>query len=136
MERKSLSPRQLLLIRQALIVVAIIILAYFAVNYARNVMRYRAKQDELAQMQGHIATAEQEKEQVDRQFDESLSPAVVEEFARKELNWVRPGDEVVIPVGKDVAAPDNSDPTTPPETESPPEIKPNWQLWLELLAGE
>jgi len=136
MNRKSLSPRQLLLIRQALIVVAIIILAYFAVNYARNVMRYRAMQDELAKMQGHVAAAELEKEQVDREFDESLSPAVVEEFARKELNWVRPGDEVVITVGEDTAPPPDAPVVTPTKEDTPPENQPNWQLWLDLLVGD
>ena len=137
MARQSPTPKQLLTLRQAIIVVTIIILAYFAVRYAQNVLRYRTLQDELTQMEGHIAAAENEKEEVNREFDESLSPAVVEEFARREMNWVHPGDEVVITVGD---APSFSD-TPDQKTESSgddkqAESKQNWQLWLELLSDK
>lgn len=137
MSRQSPTPKQLLTLRQVIIVFTIIILAYFAVRYSQNVLKYRALQEELATMEGHIVAAEQEKEQVNREFDESLSPAVVEEFARRELNWVRPGDEVVITVeGGAAPAEHRATVATSTEDESVTETKPNWRLWLELLSGE
>ncbi len=140
MTRRTSPSKQLLTMRQAAIFMGIVALAIFAFMYGRNALRYRELQNELAKMDANIAAVEQEKEDIDREFDESISPAVVEDFVRKVLNWVRPGDEVIVMVSPDAAA--------PPQGGSPSELqnsetgtddkssKAKWQLWLELLAGE
>ncbi len=140
MTRRTSPPKQLLTLRQAAIFIGIVALAIFAFMYGRNALRYRELQKELAKMDANIAAVEEEKKDIDREFDESISPAVVEDFVRKALNWVRPDDEVIVMVGPDASA--------PPQEESPSELKnpgngtddenskANWQLWLELLTGE
>ena len=137
MARQSPTPKQLLTLRQVIIIIGILILSYFAVRYVQNVLRYRELQSELAKMEGYISSAEQEKDRVNRSFDESISPAVVEEFARGEMNWVRKDDEVVITVG--------AEDVTPLQMQSQPgggrqapggTAEPNWQQWLELITGQ
>ena len=138
MTRQTSSPKQLLTLRQAIIFISIVALAVSAFMYGRNVLRYRELQNELTKMDANIATVEREKADIDRAFDESISPAVVEDFVRKVLNWVRPGDKVIIVVNEDAAAAsvrmssasngksDETDANVPKE---------NWQLWLQLLTG-
>ena len=141
MTRRTSPPKQLLTLRQTAIFIGIVALAVFAFMYGRNALRYRELQKELVKMEVNIAAVEREKEDIDREFDESISPAVVEDFVRKALNWVRPGDEVIVMVGPDAAAPSREEsPSEPKDTaengaddENP---KANWQLWLELLTGE
>jgi hypothetical protein len=86
-------------------------------------------------MEGYISAAQSEKEMLNRDFDESVSPAVVEEFARKEMNWVRKNDEVVIVVGDKQPAVPMKERRVLGHTFSTPDDndRPNWELWLELF---
>ena len=59
------------------------------------------------------------------------SDQIVEEQARSEGHMIQEGDNPVIVLGDEGAAPlDNPEPTPIP---SP---KPNWQLWWDLFFGE
>ncbi len=138
MARQSPTPKQLLTLRQALIIVGIVILSYFALKYVQNVLHYRELQHELAKMEGYIDGAQAEKEQLNREFDESVSPAVVEEFARREMNWVRKDDEVVVVVGENKVARPGEAPNAPGRslTAGDGGDRPNWELWLELFTGQ
>ena len=131
MTRQPASPKQLHTARQILIIVGILFLMLFAIKYGRNVLRYRHLQGEVATMEGHIAQVEAEKDDVDRDFDNSLAPAVVEDFAHQ-LGWGRPDEKIIIPVGADANAA-----TSATEAEAAAAAtqarKANWQLWLALL---
>jgi cell division protein FtsB len=134
MARQSPTPKQLLTLRQVIIIIGILVLAFFAVRYVQNVLRYRQLHAELVKMEGHISAAETEKEMVNRSFDESLSPAVVEEFARGEMNWVRKDDEVVITVGDEIDSMRVQKPGTDASNNASGDTStPNWQLWLDLV---
>jgi len=139
MARQTVPQKQFLSLKQAIIILSIIALMFFAFKYGQNVLRYRELQSERAAMDGKIAAVEQEKQDINRAFDDSLSPAVIETFVRSGLGWVRPGDEVIITIGGDSRVAENS--ASPAaagaadggQNEAP---KPNWQLWLDLLAGD
>ncbi len=140
MSRQPIAQKQLLTLRQAIIIIGILALLFFAFKYGQNVLRYRKLQSELAVMDAHVADVEAERTQIDRAFDESLSPANVEEFVRSVLGWVRPGDEVIVSVGENGDAADES--ARPPASSAPEEgahvadqPQPNWQLWLNMLTG-
>ncbi len=138
MTRQSIAQKQLLTLRQAIIIISIIALLFFAFKYGQNVLRYRKLQAESAVMDAHIAEVEVERTQIDRAFDESLSPANVEEFVRGILGWVRPGDEVVVPVGGiDDAAGEPARLAAPSPSEDDvrtDDKQPNWRLWLDMLT--
>jgi len=136
MARQSPTPKQLLTLRQVIIIIGILILAYFAVRYVQNVLHYRELQVELAKMEGYISAAEMEKDRVNRSFDESISPAVVEEFARGEMNWVRKDDEVVITGGEEEVTPLEMQSEGGGHRAGRGAAGPNWQLWLDLLTGQ
>ena len=129
--RQSPTPKQPQLARQALLILGILFLLFFAVKYGRNMLRYRHLQGEAAIMDQHIAQVETEKKDVDRAFDDSLAPAVVEDFAHQ-LGWGRPDEKIIIPVGADANAA-----TSTTEAEAAAAAtqarKANWQLWLALL---
>ena len=136
MARQTPSPKQLLTIRQAIIVIGIIALAYFAFRYGQNVLAYRELQSELGEMDSQISRVDAEKDAINREFDDSLSPAVVEDFARGEMNWVRSGDEVIITLGDDQALPANDSGSTSGSGDSEEEgddVSSNVQLWLKLI---
>jgi hypothetical protein len=138
MTRQPIAQKQLLTLRQAIIIISIVALMFFAFKYGRNVLRYRELQNEWAEMNANIAAVETEQKDVDRAFDESLSPAVVENFVRDELGWTRPGDEVIILVGDHDAITGVALPASPSSAEEnvqAQEPKENWRLWLELLIG-
>lgn len=139
MARQPVAQKQPLTLRQAIIIIGILALMFFAFKYGQNVLRYRKLQSELAVMDTHVSEAEAERAQIDRAFDESLSPANVEEFVRRVLGWVRPGDEVVVSVGESsgiVDAPDHLAASSAPEEDARAEAQqPNWRLWLNILSG-
>ena len=136
MARQTPTPKHLLTARQAIIVIGIVALAYFAFRYSQNVLAYRELQTELGKLDSQISEVDAEKKAINRTFDDSLSPAVVEDFARGEMNWVRSGDEVIITLGEDGAtsaqntgmasASDDGD-------EKKDSVTSNVQLWLNLL---
>jgi len=140
MSRQPAAPKQLLTLRQAIIIIGILALMFFALKYGQNVLRYRKLQSELAVMDAHVTAVEAERTQIDRAFDESLSPANVEEFVRRVLGWVRPDDEIIVSVGENnaivVGEPDGVTASPAPEEEvRTAEQQPNWRLWLNMLTG-
>jgi cell division protein FtsB len=139
MSRQPVAQKQLLTLRQALIIIGILALMFFAFKYGQNVLRYRELQSELSVMDAHVGEVETERTQIDRAFDESLSPANVEEFVRRVLGWVRPGEEVIVSVGgnDDVAGESTrpADASAPEEGHPATEHQPNWRLWLNMLTN-
>ena len=138
MARQTSSPRQTLTWRQIFIFVGIVALLIFALMYARNVLRYRELQNQLQAMDANIASVKMEKEEINRAFDESISPAVVEDFVRQALNWVRPGDQVVVMVGEGAPSLPKQPGASPGQRASADEESPkaNWQLWWDALMGD
>jgi len=133
MTRQPATPKQLQVARQALLVLGILFLLFFAVKYGRNMLRYRHLQAEVATMEGHIAQVEGEKEDVDRAFDDSLAPAVVEDFAHQ-LGWGRPDEQIIVPVGgKQADASSTASAVEDAGNAEPRAPRANWQLWLALL---
>ena len=129
-------PIQRLTVRQVMITVSIVALAYFAFKYGQNVLRYRELQAELARMEANISVIDAEQEVINRAFDESLAPATVDEFAKEDMNWAKKDAEILIPVGR--AMMETMQPKVRGEASAAtiPTQPENWRLWLEMLAGK
>jgi len=139
MARQTSSPKQRLTARQAIITISIVALAYFALKYGQNVLRYRELQAELVRMEANISAVDAQQASINRAFDESLSPATVDNFAKGNMNWVRKGDEVFVTVGssKTMGTTRSKTRGEPPAASQNPEEQPeNWRLWLKMLAGD
>ena len=138
MSRQPVAQKQLLTLRQALIIIGILALVFFAFKYGQNVLRYRELQTELSVMDAHVDEVEAERSQLDRAFDESLSPANVEEFVRSVLGWVRPDEEVIVSAGgSDDITGESTRPAASSASEEDhlaTEQQPNWRLWLNMLT--
>ena len=139
MARHTFSSTQRLTVRQVVITISIVALAYFAFKYGRNVLRYRELQAELAKIEAHIAAVDAQQEVIERTFDESISPQVVDDFAKGDMNWVKNSDEIIITVGgqgKSEPVPVVSEGETSAAAPQPEKQPANWQLWLKMLAGD
>ncbi len=139
MSRQPAIPKQLFTMRQAIIVVSMIALLFFVFKYGQHALRYRHLQSDLQTMQAHVAEVQAEEDEVNNSFDESLSPAVVEDFAHNELGWVHPDDKVIISLGDVPAEPEaaqDGETDAPAEAPDTPASKPNWRLWLDLLTTD
>ncbi len=137
MARQTATQKQLLTLRQAVIVLSIVVLSVFAYKYARNVMQIRATETELVSLHQAVEEVKKQQEDVDQAFIESVSPAKVDETIKRELGWVKPGDIIYVPIPSGdsstpaQALPEAASSSTGPATE---QRKPNWQLWWELIA--
>jgi cell division protein FtsB len=127
-------------LRQAIIILAIIVLMVFAYKYTRNILSIRAAKEQLISLQREVDRVKQRKEEVDEAFIQSVSPAKVDEVAKKELGWVLPGDTVYVSVsgGEDTTGETTqaavANPRGQGEGQGPPQ--PYWRQWWALLAGE
>jgi cell division protein FtsB len=69
-------------------------------------------------------------EVLETQIAFATSEAAVEEAARVEFGWAKPGDQVVIPLPM---------PNLTPQVEATPMPKPtaipNWEIWMALFSG-
>ncbi len=134
MTRPTATQKQLLTFRQGVTILAIFLLSVFAFKYAQNVMRIRAAQEELAELEGAVAGVQEEQAAVDEDFVNSMSPAEVEAFAKEEMGWVQRGELIYIPIP---AAPSTEGETNAPargnsQEKTPP--PPNWRQWMALIT--
>jgi len=135
MTRQTVTQKQLITFRQGVIILAIFLLSLFAFKYAQNVMRIRAAQDELAELEGAVADVQEEQIAVDEDFVNSMSPAVVEAFSKEEMGWVQRGEHIYIPVP--AASPTEGEPKAPSRGDSTQEEAhppPNWRQWMALIT--
>ena len=138
MARPNPAQKQLLTLRQAILILAIIVLILFAIQYTRNVMQIRAARAQLTHLEKAVEEVKTKQEDVDEAFIESVSPAQVDEVAKKELGWVLPGDTVYVPLpgGQRDEAAGEDEATTAAATAGGEDAdsRPNWMLWWSLVA--
>ncbi len=137
MARQTATQKQLLTLRQAAIVLSIVVLSIFAYKYARSVMQIRAAEKDLASLHQAVDEVKNQQELVDQAFIESVSPAKVDETIKRELGWVQPGDTIYVPIPSKRETDSEQSVTAAnvtPSRSQTENLKPNWALWWELIA--
>jgi hypothetical protein len=86
------------------------------------------KQDGVLQAQ--VTQGMQTHAALEAQATYAASDQAVQDWARQEGRDAQPGDQSVIPVGKDGSAPVQQSETAPSPTPMP-----NWQIWWNLFFG-
>ena len=102
------------------------------------IVEFNSRLEELDRLnrQANITRAEatqaaQTKDALETKVAHAGSDQIVEEQARSEGHMIQEGDQPIIILGDEGAAP-----LANPEPTSVPTSKPNWQLWWDLYFGE
>ena len=136
MARQTAPQKQLITLRQGVIILAIFVLCVFAFKYAQNVMRIRAAQSELASLEVAVDRVKAQQVAADEGFVNSISPGQVEKFAKGELGLARKDEVVYVPLlvgtaNSEKGAVDNTGEKSDDSEKQPP---PNWRQWLSLIT--
>jgi cell division protein FtsB len=114
---------------QVIIVVAIVCTLALGLDFSRRVASTRRIQGELQQLSADLGREQARNTQLQAQLDYVKSDAYVEDWARSEEKWVRPGEYLVVPV---IATPVAGPPPAPAPPPAPPAP---WQVWWALISG-
>ncbi|HVX29165.1 MAG TPA: septum formation initiator family protein [Nitrolancea sp.] len=116
------------------IVLVLIVGAYFLVAFGEQAWKARQLEGEVAERQSAVDELTQQKQQLQAQLDQYSSDqylAFVEQKARQDLNLSRPGEHVLLVRWTGGASPTPAASAT--ATPEPPH-KANWDKWLDLFG--
>ncbi len=120
-------------ITQFIIVVAASLALFMLLGFTRRAARSYRVQQQKARLQAEYAALQQEHSQLVKRYQEVQTDAYVEQVARRELRWSRPGEKVVViiapPKAGAIATAGESIPGAP--TDAPPDTPLNH--WKELF---
>ena len=135
MARQSAPQKQIITTRQIVIVLAIFMLSVFAFKYAQNVLRIRAAQNTLAELELAVEDVKAQQTAADASLVNGLSPAALDVFAKQEMGWVKDGEEVYVNLApaRDTDDANGLSPEEEHTTEQGEANTPNWRLWLALV---
>ena len=134
MSNQPLPQPRLFTVRQVVAAISILVGVVFAVSYSSRIVVGMKTQDELRAWQQRVAEERDRNGEILKRLREVNDPAVIDAVIRNELNWIKPGDQPVVPVVK--ATMPNSAPLTAPasQVERAKTEASNWQRWWQLLA--
>jgi len=115
------------------IVLVLIVGAYFLVAFGEQAWKARQLDAEVAERQAAVDDLTARQQALQSQLQEYSSDhylAYVESTARQDLNLSRPGEKVLLVRWQGAASPTPSSPTA---TSKPPEPA-NWDKWLQLFG--
>ncbi|MGQ9584864.1 MAG: FtsB family cell division protein [Anaerolineae bacterium] len=113
----------------------LILAALFLVfNFGSEALSIRQEQQRLLALQAEVAALEQQRDQLQRRWDEALRPEHLEQIARDQMMMAYPGDQVWVPYKSAAEGPEKQ-PALPrggtrPKQETGPSY---WPLWREFL---
>ena len=124
MDRFSINLRRIAVFAGILFLILVII----DFNNRLESLNRLQKQDGVLQAQ--VTQGMQTHAALEVQATYAASDQAVQDWAREEGRYAQPGDQSVIPVGKDGGAPVQEFEPTPSPTPMP-----NWQIWWNLFFG-
>ena len=109
-----------------LIAIGILIFeVYLIITFSRSIWDLWKKQGEMEIARSKVATLKQENNKLKSQLEYVQTDEFVEKEAREKLNYVKPGEAIVVIPDSVLQAATASAAPTPP--------LPNWQQWLRLF---
>lgn len=114
---------------QFIAIIVITISIFLVVDFARRTATIYRIKSEAARLEEEVAAARAQSEALEARLRYVQSDAYVEEIARSQLKWARPGDTVVVVMPTPQAVPTPSSPDRGyAVADGPPPEKP-WQAW-------
>jgi hypothetical protein len=118
-------------LRRVLIVAGILILMFMVMDFNTRLESLNRLNDQREVMREQATQAMQTELALQTEAAYATSDQVVEDWARSDGHYQKPGDQPVVPLGIPGSEPVISSTPTPIPT-----LKPNWLIWQELFFGE
>lgn len=118
--------------RQMGYVVLLALFVSYLVAVSEALQRGRAAQALVSEIESEIAALQAEQAQLEKELEYAQSDAYVEQAARTELKWSKPGETVIVPI--DVSETPVPEDMAPPPLGAPtPEVSPK-SRWEEFIG--
>lgn len=127
-EREAEARRPIISLRQFLALAALVFGAYFAFSFGSLVLTAYRLNHEAEALRAEIEELRAENDQLQTRVAGLREPAAVEDIARTELGWTRPGETQVV-----VSVEPSSAVILPHSARATATPVPNWQLWASLF---
>ena len=120
---------------QFLAIIVLSISVFFVIDFARRAAANYRVQREAERMSQEVELVQQRQQQLQARRDYVASDLFVEELARRELKWARPGETVVVVMPTPEAAAQTSTRVAPAASIGPTARTPAEAWWL-LFFGD
>jgi cell division protein FtsB len=117
--------------KQIVLVVAIIAAVFMLLDYQSRLKQLNAVEAQRDIVVAQVVELKQTQQALERDLEYARSEAMVEQFARVDINAGQDGDVRVVPGGDGAPTPT---PTPKPVSTAAPAEK--WEIWLALLRKE
>lgn len=120
-----------LLLRRGLLIVGLVLFFFWLTDLNYRLQRIQELEGEARKLRAQVTELAKTQVSLQAQLTYAASDQAVEEWARREAGYIRPGDHPVVPLPQPGATPFG--PSTPAPTTTP---RSNLELWWELFFGE
>ena len=117
-------------LRRIAVFAGILFLILVIIDFNNRLESLNRLQKQDGVLQAQVTQGMQTHTALEAQATYAASDQAVQDWARQEGRYAQPGDQSVIPVGKDGGAPVQQSEPTPSPTPMP-----NWQIWWNLFFG-
>lgn len=115
-----------------MVAIGVIACVAFVVSYSSRILLGLRAEAELKQVERQLEALQAEQETIRGLIAQSPNDETqVEIYARDEQNWIKPGDQAVIPIPSGRAEAAAPAPLTPPAAGPAPS---HWREWWQLIA--
>jgi len=118
-------------LRRVFIAAGILILMFMVMDFNTRLENLNRLNDQREVVREQATQAMQTQIAMQTEVAYATSDQAVEDWARSEARYQKPGDQPVVPLGQPGSEPVVSSTPTPIPTP-----KPNWLIWQELFFGE
>jgi hypothetical protein len=118
-------------LRRVFIAAGILLLMLMVMDFNTRLENLNRLNDQREVIRGQATQAVQTELAMQTAVAYATSDQAVEDWARSEGHYQKPGDQPVVPLGRPGSEPVISSTPTPIPTP-----KPNWLIWQELFFGE
>jgi len=114
--------------RQILIIASIIVVVFLLLDYQSRLKQLNEIEAQRDIVAANVVELKQTQQALQKQLEYAKSDAMVEEFARVDLNAGQSGDVRVVPIGVGDVTPT----PVPTQVATPAPIE-KWEVWLALI---
>lgn len=120
-----------LLLRRGLLIAGLVLFLFWLTDLNYRLQRIQELEREARKLRAQVTELAQTQISLQAQLTYAVSDQAVEEWARREAGYIRPGDHPVVPLPQPGTTP------SPPPIPTPiPLTRSNVELWWELFFGE
>jgi cell division protein FtsB len=117
--------------KQLLLIALIVAAVFLLLDYQARMSQLYEIEAQRKNAEGAVVELKQTEKALLDELEYANSQAMVEEFARDDINAGQPGDVIVVPI-----APTGATPTPQPTPTTVPVQVDKWEIWQALLLGD